>query len=340
MSNDLLKTITETANSTWNLIASIGPLLISQSDRASEAYSRHLLRVGNAKTNVKAVDELIHREIDIYSKAKDQLVQKRIGADDFERIRINREIENIDCDIRQLGIAAGALNYLPASQELADQVSKNQETPSLEQKEISPHWLDKFNELSRARNEDWRAVLLSRALAVESSKPGTVSPRALWLLGTLEEPLFKAFATILDLCSSINDEQMIPVVPLLNEVFTQKMLVPNCELGDQVAIGNLIYMLDDTGVLAASTTTENLPEGLCFFAAYNSHRYHIECSSASLVVRGPILTQLGSAIASLYPKKFNPLGEEIFKAWIDSLNKEQFTVTKVEVEIEQKTIAG
>jgi Protein of unknown function (DUF2806) len=335
MSNDLLKTITQTANSTWNLIASIGPLLISQSDRASEAYSRHLLRVGNAKTNVKAVDELIHREIDIYSKAKDQLVQKRVGADDFERIRINREIENIDCDIRQLGIAAGALNYLPASQELADQVSKNQETPSLEQKEISPHWLDKFNELSRVRNEDWRADLLSRALAAEASRPGTVSPRALWLLGTLEEPLFKAFSTILDLCSSINGERMLPSVFTLDEGFTQR-LVPNCKLVGQVSIGNLIYMLDDTGVLAASTTRKNLPQGLCFFATYDSHRYQIDCSSVSLVVRGTILTQLGSAIASFYQPNFNLLGEEIFKTWVDSLDKDQVIVTQLEVE--QKAI--
>jgi Protein of unknown function (DUF2806) len=289
--------ISEKFNSALNVAKSIGPLLISQSDSASEAYTRHLSRLAN----VEAIKELIHQEISIYSKNKEKLLQQFIDSDELERTRIKRDLEYITSNLRHLGIVDGAMNHLFISQELVDQVSENQDTPRLAQEEISSHWLDKFNELSKVRNEDWRAELLSRALAAESSRPGTVSPRALWLLGTLEEPLFKAFATILDLCSSINGELIIPFVPGRNEAFTEQS-VPNCELGDKL-IGNLVYMLDDAGVLAGASTTENLLQGSHFLAAYNSHHYYIECTSCPLVITGTILTHLGSAIASLYPKK-------------------------------------
>jgi hypothetical protein len=316
-----LTPISETAKSTLNIIKSIGPLLISQSDSASETYARHLSRLAS----VEAAKELVHREIDIQSKVKEQLLQRYISADEVERIRIKRDLEDITSNVRHLNIVDIAMNYLPASQNSENQVYDNQEIPSLEQKVISPHWLDKFNELSRSRNEDWRSDLLSRALAKESSSPGTVSPRALWLLGTLEEPLFKAFATILDLCSLINNEYMIPN---LNEAIMQKP-IPNCELGDKVSIGNLVYVLGDSGVLSESLTTQlSLPQGHQFSVIYNSHHYHIECF-IPLNLQGLIPTTLGSSIASFYPPNFNSLGEEILQAWIDSLNNNQFLVTKV-----------
>ena len=276
--------------------------------------------------SVEAAKELVHREIDIYSKVKEQLLERYISADEIERIRIKRDLEDITSNVRHLNIVDVAMNYLPASQNSEDQVSDNQEIPSLEQKTISPHWLDKFNELSRSRNEDWRADLLSRALATESSSPGTVSPRVLWLLGILEEPLFKAFATILDLCTFIGNERMIP---LLGETFMQKP-IPNCELGDQVTIGTLVYILGDIGFLSEQLTTQlSFTQGSEFSVIYDSHHYHIKCSSSPIYVQGIIPTTLGSSIASFYQPNFNSLGEEIFQAWINSLNKNQFLVTKV-----------
>jgi Protein of unknown function (DUF2806) len=59
---------------------------------------------------------------------------------------------------------------------------------------ISDHWIDKFNQLARSKNEEWRQDLLSRALAAEAANPGSISPRALWLIGTLEEDKFQAFS--------------------------------------------------------------------------------------------------------------------------------------------------
>src|SRR5436190_1007516 len=66
------------------------------------------------------------------------------------------------------------------------------------------------SELARAHNETWREDLLARALATESASPGSVSPRALWLLGTLEASQFTAFAAILNLASRIDDALIIP----------------------------------------------------------------------------------------------------------------------------------
>ncbi|AZB71665.1 DUF2806 domain-containing protein [Synechococcus elongatus] len=317
-----LTPISETAKSTLNIIKSIGPLLISQSNFASEAYARHLLRLAS----VEAAKELVNQEIDIYSKAKEQLIQRYIDADQVERIRIKRDLEDIESNVRSLNIAATAMNYLSLEQNSAEKVSDSQETSSLDQKEISPHWLDKFNELSRSRNEDWRANLLSCALAVESRRPGTVSPRALWLLGTLEEPIFKAFATILDLSSFIGSGLMIPD----SEVTLLQKPVPNCELGDTVSIGRLVYLLSDIGVLAESLTTQrSFPQGSKFSVKYHSFHYCIECLSNPLTVEGVILTPLGSSLASFYSRNFNPLGAEIFQAWINSLDRNHFLVTKL-----------
>ncbi len=318
--------ILENANKVRNLVKSIGPRLISQSDSASESYKRHQSRLAS----VEVATELVRQEIAIYAKVKEQLLQRYIDADEVERIRIKRDLEEIESNVRHLNIVGMAIDHLPASQNQVSQIAESPENPSLEQKEVSPHWLDKFRELSRARNEDWRENLLSLALAEESSRPGTVSPRALWLLGTLEEPMFVAFATILDLCASIGNRPMIPnSAPLLAQNLTQKP-VPNCNLGDNVPIGSLVYLLGSIGVLAELTVQCTFPQGSKFSASYHSNKcYVVECLSQSLTVGGTILTPLGESIASFHPSNFNPLGEEIFKAWVDSLDRNQFLVTEV-----------
>jgi hypothetical protein len=318
--NDLLSTIVEKAQPMMNVIKSIGPLLIAQSDVASEAYIRHQL--GIAK--LEAGKELVHKEIETYSKIKEQLLQKFVAsADEIERIRIKQDIEYVNSNIMQLSIASDAIQCLPDIQELAGELIISEEKSNVQQQSISSHWLDKFNELSRARNEEWRANLLSCALATEASRPGTVSPRALWLIGTLEEPLFIAFATILDLCLYIDGQHMIPS---LNKIFVQK-IIPDCEIGDKT-IGNLVYLLSDIGVLAQSSTL-TLPQGNIFSVSYGSDHYYLECLDNSLVLGGIIPTPLGSSVASFYRRNVNPLGEEIFKAWIDDLDKSQFRVVKV-----------
>ncbi len=315
-----LAPISETTKSALNIVKSIGPLLISQSDGVSESYVRHLSRLAS----VEAAKELVHREIDIYCKAKELLFQQYVEADELKRIQIKRDIEYIASDIRHLKIVETAINSFPDSPQSSDQVSVDEKAPASENKTISLHWLDKFSEFSRSMNEDWRADLLSRALATESTTPGSISLRALWLLGTLEDEIFKAFATILDLCSVIDQTLMILET---NQDF-MKRSIPNCELGEKISISNLLYILGDVGLLASPDTWRNLPQGYRFPVKYNSHNYYVESSSDSISLGGVIPSPLGLSIASLYQPKYNSLGEEIFLSWINGLSK-TVTVTKI-----------
>ena len=185
--------------------------------------------------------------------------------------------------------------------------------------------MDKFSELARAHNEPWREDLLARALAAESAFPGTVSPRALWLLGTLEERVFNAFATLLDLASSLAGGLMIPH----HQSFANRS-IPNCSLGENVSIGNLIYQLDEVGLFAdALTTSRTARKDSAFMAGYGSTSFVVRCIGEDLAISGVIPTGLGASLASFYQPKHNPLGKEIFDAWITSLDKTQFPTQQI-----------
>jgi hypothetical protein len=121
------------------------------------------------------------------------------------------------------------------------------------------------------------------------------------------------------------------MIPSSSQIFLQKP-IPDCEIGGKT-IGNLAYLLSDIGVLAQPSTKASLSQGTRCSVKYGSEHYHLECLNNVLVVEGIIPTPLGSSVASFYPTKFNPLGEEIFKAWIDSLDQSQFRVVKAPTEI-------
>lgn len=313
MINSLAK-IADKGKSAWNIVKSVGPLLISQSDKASKALAIHKGRLAS----VQIGKEIILDEAKMLNQVRKQLLLKYTESDLSEKIRIKKDLESLESSLRQLTITHKALLYLPEGNE---QTQTDRPT-----KQISPHWMDKFNELARARNEPWRKELLARALATEASNPGSVTPRALWLIGTLEEKLFNAFASLLDLSSNIGGNLMIPRV----RSGIDKKPIPNCPFGNDIEIGNLIYMLEDIGVVADPLSTERtFAKHDEFTACYFSKRYLITCKEQNLNIRGIIPTGLGNAIARFYEQKYNKLGEEIFDEWIGSLNKEQFEVVEV-----------
>jgi hypothetical protein len=309
------------AKSTWNIVKSIGPFLISQSDSMSEAFARHKMRLAN----VDASKEFLMQEIGTYTEIKKKLLKKDINADPEDRIRIRQNLDEISKSIRQLNIGVKALTYLPASTN-GDSPSTTPPASTLSpEPEITMHWMDRFNELARSHNEEWREDLLARALAAESSKPGTVSTRVLWLIGTLEKDSFDAFATLLDLSSSIGTQILIP--------FPNKFIsrpIPECILGLNVSIGNLLYSLEEIGLFGSLIGTSlTLPKGSLAIAIYGQTAFSIHCKDADLAIPGVIPSNLGKSLASFYQPKPNPLGREIFESWIATLNKEQYPVLPI-----------
>lgn len=301
----------------WSVVKTTGPFVLSQWEEASKAYTEHKARLALVETG----KELLRKELADLAEVKKGLFEDYVGATPKKRIRIEQDIEFIEGRIRQQNIGLQALAHLRDVPEC----EAGQETPpgASEEPTISPHWMDKFNELARARNEEWRANLLARALAAEATSPGEVSPRALWLLGTLEEKLFRDFQALLDVCTELSGTLLVPKV---GDFLTQT--IPGLQ---EVTISHLLYRLSDLGVLGdhlTTTMTHRIGARTC--ARYDREQFIIDVTKVDLVIRGIPLTTIGSSVASFCERTPNILGKAIFDAWIQGLDKTSFTVTPVE----------
>jgi hypothetical protein len=298
MSNWIAK-VSDAAKSVENVIRSIGPFLISQCDSASEACARHQTRLAS----VKAGNELLIAEGHALSDAKKELLLRYASsAEPEERFHLKRCIEDISASLRQLKVGVQALNYISPNERNTASAPGSEDASA--HAEVTQHWMDKFSELARAHNEPWREDLLARALAAESDQPGSVSTRALWVLGTMEETHFVAFATILDLCSIIEEGIIIPS----HNDFNLRP-IPDCPLGPDTSLGRLIYLLGDAGLLSdTSSTNMAIDKGKQFIAAYGSSRIRIDCQSQDLIIRGVIPSTIGNSVAFFCDRKPNALG--------------------------------
>lgn len=306
--NDILSKTSDVAGHAWNVVKSVGPFLIAQCDSASEAYARQKARLAN----VDAAQELIKGETQAIADARSEIIGRIPDASPQERVRLHQDLEFLSGTVRQLNVATLALEY--------QSQTTSSDSDDAERVEVEDHWIDKFNTLARASNEPWREDLLARALAAESSGPGSVSPRALWLIGTLEKQLFDAYAGVLDLCSDIGGGLMIPKV---NDDFMTR-LIPDCPVQGEVSLGNLSFLLGEIGVLGDPLTTKKtVPKGTKFLAQYGSSRVVIECSDRDLKISGTILSSLGKSVSKFYVPRFNSLGLELFTAWVEKLRSDE-----------------
>lgn len=307
MNNPLAK-ISETGKSVLRIIRAVGPLLISQSKEASEAFAEHQLRLAK----VEAAREFMLKEANSLAEIRNNLRNSFYEVSPEERIRIKRDIDETEKEIRRLNIVSNALEQLPPPQvdENGNEVGTESDKPN-----ISPHWMDKFDEYARANNEEWREELLTKALALEAQSPGAVGPRALWIIGTIDDYLFHAYASLLDVSANIGGGFVIPNHQRFNE-----KPVPNCALGSNKAIGNLVFMLSDLGLIGDTLTSQKqMPEKVPLIATYGKN-VSLITTKQKLNIKGVIPTILGETIAKLYTPIPNELGEEIYNTWLDSLS--------------------
>lgn len=308
-------------NAAKNIIESAGMFLISQSESSSEAWERHQLRM----INVESTQILLTEEAKSIAMARDTLRKKYPDATTEERIRIRRDMEDAENDLRQLKTIIQAINYLPQfTAKTSNECVNNLEKEGSESR-ISGHWMDKFNQLARSKNEDWRQDLLSRALAAEATKPGSVCPRALWLIGTLEEDKFQAFAAILDISSVIDNVYIIPN----NDPFALE--IPSCQLGKNVKFGALIYHLNDTGLIADYPSSVSIKKDQKVRIEYNKSDYSINCKN-NLSIDGLVPSTIGNSIAVFYERNANSFGQKILNDWLASLDSNLYEIEKQYIE--------
>lgn len=254
MGSELVK-LSEYGKSALRIMKSIGPFVIAQSQQVSENFAQHQLRLAQ----VEAAKQFMLAEAGALVNARAQLRERYFTATEIERIALRRDIEEIECEIRRLQTVNAALEKLP--HEPADE-AKSDVNP--DQIQISGHWLDKFNDFAKAKNEKLRQDLLSSALAMEAQSPGSISPRVLWIIGTMDEYLFHAFAALLDVSTRVGDKYIVPNHQPFND-----RPISHCELGREVAIGNLLFILGDLGLIGDVITNELVfPEGTRVLAEY------------------------------------------------------------------------
>lgn len=300
-----------------NYTKAIGPFLISQSEVLSEKWATHKARLAS----VEAMKEVIVDECKMLHSVKEKALKRYLCSDDdLERVRLQSDIQHITESERVLNVGLQALPYFP-EQNSKDNTGNKESADSV----ISDCWLDRFNEFAKLSNEPWREDLLARALAKEAESPGTVSPRALWVIGTLEEDIFHAFAALLNVSINVGGTLLIPD----GSIAAIDNIIPGVALETDVGIGNLMYTLSDIGLVSDPRTTKTFSKGLVAYAEYGTEKHSIKCKDVDLYIKGIIYTPLGNSIASFYDANNIDLGYEILQGWIGSLHKINFEINKL-----------
>jgi len=323
-----IKAIKNWNSATWNRIKIVGPFLISQSEKMSEAWQDHERRLAAVRieeeagvSKIKIHEQSRLAEVEIFKnaasvemearwKVRGSLLARIVDAEPEDRMELERKIEYLDGTARILGIGIKSADY-------HDVGSADPE------REINEHWIDSFNAFARRRNEIWRAELLARALAKEAESPGSVSPRALWAIGNLDEKSFERFSEFLDLCvwPLGGASAFIPDTSVQADSRITKSGTP---------AGVLVFLLGDLGLLAA---------GSCFkpFRTDTPYVFHHGADAVELKAKrdfnssGRLLSPLGASIACFYERDWNSSGKAVLNEWIDFLNPGDVEKSRFEI---------
>ena len=84
-----------------NILRSVGPWLISQSERSSEAYARHKMRLSTVELSKQVIGE----EISNYLSVQKKLLERWADAAPDERIRIRQDLREIEATLHQFQVA-------------------------------------------------------------------------------------------------------------------------------------------------------------------------------------------------------------------------------------------
>ena len=172
-----------------------GARLVSLSTEASRRYADHQIRLAS----VDAFKQALAAEGSAMVATRKKLLASATGADDVTKVRIQSDLKFLEEECRKYRI------YLTSFDHVRDDAAPSETATTIE-----PAWLDRFDEYARKQNELWRADLLAKALAMEAAKPGSIGPRALWVIGTMDENVFHAFASLLDICTIVGDTPLVP----------------------------------------------------------------------------------------------------------------------------------
>jgi hypothetical protein len=298
-----------------NLLASIGPFLISQWQPLSDRWKKHKDRM----TVADAGKQLITLEVETYAAIRRTLLAKLALASPEERFDIRKRLQDLDAETRCLEIVRNAFDAVPEcnstlSLPAADtSTSAAADEPPPIPHPIDPHWYDEFSSLARRHNEPWRAALLSKMLAKEACEPGTISARLLWLVGTMEERTFEVFAAVLSVSAKLGED-----TPFIAEPTNLNDKTHDFTIGGKVrsyTLGALRFLLGDTGLLGSSDSFRIFSPKTLYTCIYGPEKITFVCSTQQNV-HGVLVTELGRSLSTLcLPSPPHPLGIALFERW-------------------------
>jgi hypothetical protein len=293
------------------------------SETLSERWAQHQRRLSAVEVEkkmglarVEAVSDLIAKHTAAYSAVRDECLRRWNDASSTERIALERDIEHIESKLRCAETVAKATNYLNPPNTVDAEPSPETKAED-EPAEISGHWLDTFTALAKNRNEGWRQELLARALAAEASAPGTVVPRVVLLIGTLEERVFQYLGAFTDISVEIGGDQLLPSLgDGWDRIYDSKQehyLLPR-----PVAPSHIVYVLASEGFLSNGQLDKTPQDKDVVY--YTDEMFVVQYTS-EVSITGMYLSVLGKRLVKFHDFKSHPLGNVIMTKFMDEIRK-------------------
>lgn len=299
-----ISTAGERVKVAWRIASSVGPALVSDK---IVSHSARMAEVG-------FISSLLQKEAESLGAVRAKLWSRYSKCTGEKRWRILNELRQLDADMRRVGIINKSLLYLPETS-AGDSSAANDTN-------INGHWLSVFQQLSAAENEPWRQDLLARALALEATKPGSISARALWNIGTFTEMTFHSLAYILDCCTWIksSDGFQTPIIPC-SVSWLSGQLTKGFNATREYKIGSLIFYLQECSLLGDVFNSYNdlLGDTYYFIYADKSFRFIWPEQKGRYSIPGLMPSELGREIALLYTPQRRDIGQDCYNNLVTSL---------------------
>lgn len=284
----------------FSWVVNSGQFVISLSETASKKWADHKGRVAAAES----MGQLLLEEGKAAVELKSKLVEKLIGANEIEAAQIRLVLNQIDANIRTIGILNQANNEVKAITSKASEPKDNAD------QDINSYWLDRFFDLTKLKNEPWRANLLSKALALETTNPGQIALETLWKIGTLSENSFHTLAHVLDVSVLISDVPII--INPSNKFYGTK--IQGSMIGKDATYGVAVLLLGEAGLVhlpmsLGTGASRNYPGAGKISVSYGSKKDSFTVTK-EFSLRGIIFTELGLSLAKLYEAGENDVGHE------------------------------
>ncbi|HBZ7767111.1 TPA: DUF2806 domain-containing protein [Klebsiella variicola subsp. variicola] len=300
-----LAIVQKMAKPLYSIIKVTGPFILSQSKTAVSNYSDFKLN----KARLEAISILLQEEAKNISEDRAKLRNKMIDSVGLERSRAQNDYKLLTQELNKLSTIDKVKDFIGDT----DTIDNTNE--------INDSWIDKFNQLASALNEEWRKQLLAKAFAIELKKPGTMSLIVLNCIASFDELSFRMFGVLVN--SSIRMHGV-------NFISTFKTEPTFKILNNEYRLTTIIFHLQHLNLISFNNGGYINPRGAEVLLRYGrrvltiSYPHQKEVPPAwQLEIHS--FTMLGNSIAELFDREPNQFGNESFDYLKENAKGKRYT---------------